>query len=167
MRRLAGLGAAVALLAALAGCSAGASVPPGAVRPLVPVTHPQITQYCADVDAVHFDGDVDSVDRVYICVARELEPDEESYPGTRQQAFRVTDPADLIAAYSAPDSTTPADACIQSIEDPLIVWLWQGEERTAIRAPVDDCGFPSVEAAAAYEAADRAKVQEARERIDG
>ena len=167
--------AAVALAVTLAGCSGGTAPGSGAssdapagpptaggdARPLVPLVSGEALEYCPDVGAGHLDGPTDAVEATYICSARVVDTEPDGKVITQETVERVADPAALFEAYAADDEEPTDGMCTMQVEDPLVVWLDLGDEVVAVRAPVDGCGFPTADAKAAYEAADRTLVLEA------
>lgn len=123
---------------------------PVITQPLEPLTAPEVLEYCPQEDAVHFDGVVDTIDEVYSCSA------EVSGQGVRvERVERITEWRDeLLTLYSEPNEFATADACIQLVPDPLILWLHRGDEVTPVYAPVDECGFPNAIVLDAYETAE-------------
>ena len=166
--------AAVAVLAialALAGCGApgtpGTPSPeptaePALTRPLFPLSAPEVLEYCPDIAAVHFDGDVDAVIEVYVCTADDILSTDDSTDNSTdgatgdiipsvQRASRVTRGAEeLLDAYSQPNAPKTTGACIELAADPLIVWLKTADGITPVYAPVDECGFPADDPSEAF-----------------
>ena len=137
----------------------------GLVRPLLPPTHPHILRYCPAIDAVHFTGDPGAFDKVYVCTVEDVPPSQNGLPRTKQTVDRI-DPdavAALLTAYSAANAPPTDGACIAMAADPLIVWIVEGDDVVAVRAPVDECGFPTPEATQAFEDAPRETILVARE----
>lgn len=154
-----------ALAFLLAGCagsgaSSGPSVDPsptaepGLTKPLVPLTAPEVLEYCPSEEAVHFDGDVAAVDEVYVCSGSDMLSVDGQAPGIVpgiQRASRVAGGLDaLLAAYAKPNAGATAEACIELAADPLIVWVKSSDTITPVYAPVDECGFPTDAAAEAF-----------------
>ena len=137
----------------------------GLVRPIVPPTHPHVTRYCPAEDAVHFDGDPAAFDTVYVCSVEDVPPSQNGLPRTKQTVDRIAPDAvaALLTAYSAPNAPPTDGACIAMAADPLIIWVVEGDDVVAVRAPVDECGFPTPEAAEAFEIAPRETILVARE----
>lgn len=132
---------------------------PGSLRPLQPVTHSDITRYCPEEDAIHlaelgYEDPAVELGGVYIC---EVVRGDGAGAG-EEAAYRLAEPLDLLHEYSEANETRTDGACIMMLADPLIVWVEDGEELTAVYAPVDECGFPQEDAAAAYEAAQREQI---------
>jgi hypothetical protein len=175
MRR-AGVIAAVAavMLLALTGCTPGspAAEPTawGAMNPMNPPTHPHIARYCPNEPADHFDGDPEAFDTVYVCTVEDVPPSQNGLPRTKQTADRIAPDAvaALLTAYSAPDAKPTDDACAAMMADPLVIWIVEGDDTVAVRAPVGGCGFPTDEATKAFQDAPRETILVAREAdIDG
>ena len=125
---------------------------PALLRPIAPITRPEILAYCPAVDAIHFDRLPIEADFVYICRGDgHHSSDGVSTYGPWQQAFLVTDPAAILAAYAAPDAPLAEHPCPAIAGDPLIIWVHRGGVATAYYAPVDECGQPQAAAAAIYE----------------
>jgi hypothetical protein len=148
---------------ALAGCAPGpapASAPP---TPPISITHPHAQLTCPDVPAVHFDDDPGDVVAVHRCTA-----DFHEVQGVPNKVQYVDDlrgdPAALLATYGEPDAARTSGGCNGDLPDPLILWLdLENGETIAVYAPLDPCGKPQAEAAAAYAAADFYRVLVARE----
>lgn len=163
---------AAGILLVLTACTGGGSPSPtpepnslGLVRPLVPPTHPHVLLYCPAVDAVHFSGDPADFDTVYSCTVEDVPPSQNGLPRTKQTVDRIAPDAvaELLTAYSAADAPPTDGACIAVAADPLIVWIVEGDDIVAVRAPVDECGFPTPEATEAFEDAPRETILVARE----
>lgn len=158
----AALPAAVLLLEGCAvGSPAPAQVQPG-THPLIPITHPHALRTCPDIPAVHFDHGLDDVVTVNRCIA-----DFHEVQGVFNKVQYVQrardDSGDLLEAYAAADEP-PAESCTLEARDPLILWLELGSgETVVVRAPVDSCGMPQAQAAAAYDSADFETILVARE----
>jgi hypothetical protein len=157
------------LTAAIGAGGPGTAPGPG-IFPLVPATHAHVQLQCPLVSAVHYDPDaipLDSVDGVYACTTR---PWDDAYDGTPQiEEFvdRVAgdDVAGLLEAYAAADAERTDGACDKILKDPLIVWIHYGDEQiTPVYAPMDECGFPQPDAAAAYESLELHRLLVAREK---
>ena len=164
----------LALTACMGGSPSGGPTPEtpttqpntlGLVRPLVPPTHPHILRYCPAEDAVHFTGDPAAFDTVYVCTVEDVPPSQNGLPRTKQTVDRIAPDgvAALLTAYSTPNAAPTDGACIAMAADPLIVWVVEGDDVVAVRAPVDECGFPTPEAAEAFQEAPRETILVARE----
>ena len=173
MRARRGILAAVVagILLALTACTGAGSTPDptpswGASRPINPPTHPHVLLYCPAEDAVHFDGDPAAFDTVYSCTVESVPPSQNGLPRTKQTVDRISPDAvaALLTAYSAPDAEpTDEQVCPALVADPLIVWVVEGDDIVAVRAPVTACGFPTPEAAAAFQDAPHRTILVARE----
>ena len=171
MRARAGILAACAamMLLALTACTTGSpgteSRTWGASNPMNPPTHPHIARYCPDEPADHFDGDPGAYDIVYVCTVEDVPPSQNGLPRTKQTVDRIAPDGvvALLTAYSAPDATPTDDACPAMMADPLVVWIVDGDDTVAVRAPVGGCGFPTDEAATAFQDAPRETILVARE----
>lgn len=168
MRRLGIVMGAVLLLSGCA--SAGTSSPgagpstsptatalaePGTTKPLTPITAAEVTEYCPQDEASHFDGDTDAVTDVYVCTTETIMmTGGGTEPATVQRASRVVGGVDaLLEAYAVENAAVAADiACIEMLADPAIVWLVTSDGTVPVYAPVDVCGFPTDDSSAAYQA---------------
>lgn len=131
--------------------SASPTAEPGLKAPIAPVTDPEILAYCPAEAATHFDGDIEAVTSITVCSVDELQSVEQTGSGTIERASRVdTGGAELLKAYSLPNAIATDGPCIALAADPLIVWLTVGDTIQPVYAPVDECGFPTDAAAAAY-----------------
>lgn len=151
-----------AALLALAGCAPGAT-PLSAPTPPIAITHPHAQLTCPDVATEHFDDDPADVVEVHRCTA-----DFHEVQGVLNRVQYVDDlrgdPAELLAAYAAPNETPTSGGCDADQPDPLILWLdLENGETIAVYAPLDACGKPQKDAADAYAAADFDRVLVARE----
>lgn len=154
--------ALVVLCLALPGCAPGAA-PASSPTPPIAITHPHAQLTCPDVPARHLDDDPADVVGVHRCTA-----DFHEVEGVLNKVQYVEDlrgdPAELLAAYAAPDEEPSAGGCDADLPDPLILWLDLNDGETiAVYAPLDACRKPQTEAARAYEAADFDRVLVARE----
>lgn len=178
-------GLAVALLAGCAPTTPGGDTTPTSAptasgpggpaisQPLFPLTDPAVLVYCPAQEPVALSslGDDLGDATAYICTADEVlttdvggsDAGGSEAPSSRQRVQLVTDPDDLLTAYAAADAPRTDGACITLATDPLLVWLDLGDRTVAVYAPVDECGFPTDEARAAYDAAPRELVLE----VDG
>jgi hypothetical protein len=150
--------------AALAACVLSGCVPqhpvvqvndtarPQSVRPEGRFTDPGVLDLCPAIDAVHLDGYPALPEGVYLCAVLD---------GPREVAYRIGNPLEVLAAYSAPDAAVSSDPCPAYLADPLILWIHGGGTIRAVYAPVDGCGFPQQAAHDAYLNADRELVAEA------
>jgi len=165
--------AAGVLLALTACTSAAPGAEPrtwGASNPMNPPTHPHIARYCPDEPADHFDGDPEAYDTVYVCTVEDVPPSQNGLPRTKQTADRIAPDAvvALLTAYAAPDAKPTDDACPATMADPLVIWIAEGDDIVAVRAPVGGCGFPTAKAKQAFQDAPRETILVAREAdIDG
>lgn len=144
------------------------SAQPGSLRPLMPATHPDVSQYCPDEDAVHlaelgYENPVTQLGAVYTCEVVLAEPEEGDGAGGEQIAYRLVEPGELLLEYSDENDARTDGACALMLADPLIVWVEDGEDLVPIYAPVDECGFPQEDAAAAFEGAERERLVVASE----
>jgi hypothetical protein len=151
--------AAVALL--LAGCSAAPAA--STIRPPIEITHPHAQLSCPDVPIEHLEVDPADVVAVFHCSA-----DYHEVQGVMNKVQYVSalrdDPADLLAAYSAPDEVAENVPCTKEYRDPLIVWLeLRDGSFAAAYAPLDECAKPQQAAAEAFERADFQEILVARE----
>lgn len=155
--------AALALAAlALAACAPGGA-PGSSPTPPIAITHPHAQLTCPDVPTRHFDDDPADVVAVHRCTA-----DFHEVEGVLNKVQYVEDlrgdPAELLAAYAAPDEEPTTGGCNGDLPDPLILWLDLADGETiAVYAPLDACAKPQAGAAEAYEAADFDRVLVARE----
>jgi hypothetical protein len=157
------------LTAAIGADGPGTAPGPG-IFPLVPATHAHVQLQCPLVSAVHYDPEAipaDEVGAAYVCTTRPYTDAPDGTPQIEEFVDRVAteDIPGLLDAYSVPDDPETSDMCELSLHDPLIVWLHYGDERiTPVYAPRDGCGFPTAEAAAAYDGLDLHRVLVAREK---
>jgi hypothetical protein len=181
--------ATLAVLIALAGCTATASEPPSpylttaigadgpgtapgpGIFPLVPATHAHVQLQCPLVSAVHYDPaaiPADTVESVYVCTTQPYTDAPDGSPQIEEFVDRVAaaDIPGLLDAYAVADAEAADGMCELSLHDPLIVWLHHADERiTPVYAPRDGCGFPSDAAEAVYRGLDLHRVLVAREKM--
>lgn len=161
MRARAGIVAAAAagILLALAACTPAApDAEPrtwGASYPMNAPTDPDVLRYCPNEIADHFDGDPGAINAVYSCT---VEPTEQTVDRIASHGVDA-----LLTAYSAPDAAPTDEACPAMMADPLVVWIADGDDIVAVRAPVGGCGFPTDEAKKAFQDAPRETILVARE----
>jgi hypothetical protein len=122
---------------------------PASVTPLVPLTNPDILTYCPAVPAIHLDVKVNTITKADICTSV-----PSSSGGTTESASVVNFGLDaLLSAYGKPNQTATGNCSSQAL-DPLIVWLTDSTGKIfSVYAPVDGCGFPTSDAANAYQSA--------------
>jgi hypothetical protein len=171
--------AAAAMVIALAGCSTPSASPssspsdstsavtstpdaddfqggtqPGTLTPVIPfVAAPELDQYCPlDVPPAHLHQSADLVTGATVCGTK-FDDDQLSTSTTTVSAVTGGLP-ELLEAYSVPNAPVEEGVmCTLQLEDPALVWVtYPGERSYPIYAPVDKCGFPTPEAAAAYSA---------------
>lgn len=158
-------------LTAAYGSDGPGTAPGPGIFPIVPATHAHVQLWCPLVTAVHYDPGsipVDDVDRVFLCTTRPYTDAPDGTPQIEEFVDRVApdDIGALIEAYAEPDAERTEGPCDLALHDPLIIWLHHGDERiTPVYAPQDECGFPSVAAAAVYNALDLRRVLVAREKM--
>jgi hypothetical protein len=122
---------------------------PASVTPLVPLTDPDILTYCPAIPAVHLDVKADTITKADICTSV-----PSASGGTTESASVVNFGLDaLLSAYGQPNQTMTGNCTTQAL-DPLIVWLTDTTGKVfSVYAPVDGCGFPTSDAADAYQSA--------------
>jgi hypothetical protein len=122
---------------------------PASVTPLVQLTDPDILTYCPAIPAVHLEVKANTITKADICTSA---PSPSG--GTTESASVVNFGLDaLLSAYGKANDTVTANCTSQAL-DPLIVWLTDSTGKVfSVYAPVDGCGFPSAEAADAYQSA--------------
>jgi hypothetical protein len=122
---------------------------PASVTPLVPLTDPDILTYCPTIPAVHLDVKADTITKADICTSV-----PSASGGTTESASVVNFGLDaLLSAYGQPNQTMTGNCTTQAL-DPLIVWLTDTTGKVfSVYAPVDGCGFPTSDAADAYQSA--------------
>jgi hypothetical protein len=122
---------------------------PASVTPLVPLTDPDILTYCPAIPAVHLDVKADTITKADICTSV-----PSASGGTTESASVVNFGLDaLLSAYGQPNQTVTGNCTTQAL-DPLIVWLTDTTGKVfSVYAPVDGCGFPTSDAADAYQSA--------------
>ena len=136
---------------------------PSRTRPLIALTASKILTYCPDEPAVHFDGKTSDVTKVDICTSTS------SATGTTETASWVNFGQDaLLSAYGTANAKVTNSPCVRTAKDPLIIWLTNTAGKIyPVYAPVDSCGYPSVDAVAAYRAAGLQILDEADLDADG
>lgn len=162
------LAAGALALAALTACAAPVTdtdvtrVSPLFTSPVEAITEPTVEAYCPDIRATHLEGVPGPFEQVYICRADDhRQTDGATTYGPWETAYRVVDPADLLAAYRRADAvaSTGDSHCWLAVsprqQDPLVIWVHRGDEVATYYAPVDECGLPSDAARDAYEDAAR------------
>ena len=156
-----GVGVVAAVLL-LAGCSPEPVA--STIRPPIEITHPHAQLSCPDVPIGHLEAKPEDVVSVFHCTA-----DFHAVQGVMNKVQYVNelkgDATELLAAYALPDEPVPDQiACTRDYRDPLIIWLeLRDGSFVAAHAPLDACGKPQDEAAAAFEAADFQEILVARE----
>lgn len=127
---------------------------PGLTKSLVTPTS-AAQKFCPDVDAVHLnETDISlktkEMKTAYVCITLQtLVPLEET--STEQVRVVTGGLMNLLEAYSKPNAEVdPTVNCIALAADPLIVNVVQGDTIIPVYAPVNVCGFPTDEAAAAF-----------------
>jgi hypothetical protein len=150
----------------------GPGTPPGpGIYPLVPATHAHVQLWCPLVSAVHYDPAAippAEIASAFVCTTRPYDPAPDGTPQIEEFVDRVAaeDVAALLEGYAAPDAERTDGPCIQMVQDPLIVWLHWGDERiTPVYAPMDECGFPTDDAAAVYQGVELHRLLVAREKL--
>jgi hypothetical protein len=165
MRRLSTAALALGVLGVLSGCfplqptvpatPSGLSTP-RTTAPLAPLVVPAVLAFCPLGAAVHEDGSSHPGDEVFICRGDgRRDTDWVSTYGPWQTAYRVQNPATLLAAYRLSNARISHAGCTYEVQDPLIIWVHHTGVTTAYYAPVDGCGNPTPAARKAYDDATR------------
>lgn len=160
-------------LTAAPGANGPGTAPGDGIYPLGPATHAHVQLQCPLVSAVHYDPDaipLDEVTGVYVCTTAPYDDAPDGTPQIVEFVDRVAgdDIPGLLDAYAVADAARPDDVvCTLQLADPLIIWIHYADERiTPVYAPTDECGFPTPEAAAAYDGLELHRLLVAREKLD-
>lgn len=156
---------------AIEGADGPGTAPGPGIYPIVPATHAHVQLSCPLRSAVGFaEAGVDPADvaAVYVCTTAPYADAPDGTPQIQEFVDRVAgaDVARLLHAYAVPDEEPTDGACVLMIQDPLIIWIHDGDGAiTPVHAPRDGCGFPQADAAGVYQDVELHRVLVAREKL--
>lgn len=114
--------------------------PTGLTQPLTPVKADQLAD-CPEMEAINlYDSPYPDEDMVAVNIC------------ANGETYKAQPTNSWASAYRANNvDPSQAQACIEMLMDPLIMWVDYGDEIVAVYAPQDSCGFPQEAAQEAYE----------------